>query len=159
MRANRLAMALIAQIDRLAATAMIVAISMLAACTCSTSDIGSAARYSDDGLSIGSREQENRWLANPRLDSFLHRSFRSDGLRALSRRHGFQCIARSTAENCTDCYVCTATIGTDVVFAGEPFGYCGSGGNIAIRAEVGPGDAVTSMTYWTPAERPKKSRE
>jgi hypothetical protein len=123
-----------AQIARLKVAAIAAAASMLAACTCSTSDIGSAARYSNDGLSVGSREQENRWLANPRLDSFLHRSIRSDGL-------------------------CTGSTGTEVVFPGEPFGYCGSGGTIAIRAEVGPGDAVTSMTYWTPVERTKKSGE
>jgi hypothetical protein len=154
-------MASTARIDRLRVATMLATASMLAACTgpCPTTDIGWAARYSDDALGIGTKEQENRWLPNPRLDSFLRRSIQSDGLRALSGRRGFQCIVRPTAENCTDCYVCTGTIVAEALFFAEPFGYCGSDGTIAIRAAVGPGDAVTSMTYWTPLERKRKSGE
>ena len=154
-------MALIALINRLKVATMVAAVSMLAACsgTCPTTDLGWAARYSADALGIGAREQENRWLPNPRLDSSLRRSIRSDGLVILSKRRGFQCIARSAAENCTDCYVCTGSVVAEVLLIAEPFGYCGSDGTIAIRAEVGPGDAVTNLTYWTPAERPQRSRD
>lgn len=133
---------------------MMTAASMLAACSgCPTSELAGAVSYTGEPLAFGTKEQENRWLANARLDSFIRRTIRSEGARALSRHHGLQCAVRPGVENCTDCYVCTGATRAEALVFAEPFGSCTSVGTVAIRAEIGPGEHVTSMTYWTPLER------
>lgn len=132
---------------------MMTAASMLGACSgCPATELGRAVSYTGEPLAFGTKEQENRWLANTRLDSFIRRTIRSEGVRALSRQHGLQCAVRPGIENCTDCYICTGTTRAEALVFAEPFGSCTSDGTVAIRAEIGPGEKVTSMTYWTPLE-------
>ena len=143
------------QISLFRAAASMAAASMLAACTvtCPETDIGKAAAYDSDNMfEFGAPAQRNRWIENPRLNLFLEQRIRSRGLSALSRKYGLQCFARSTPERCTDCHVCTGTIVAEVTDLGGTFGgaVCGSDGTVAIRAEIGPGAAMTTMTSWTP---------
>jgi hypothetical protein len=137
------------------------AASILAACTvtCPESEFGEAVAYrSDNAFQFGPDAQRNRWIENERLSVFLQQRLQSSGIVKLARKYGLQCIPRSTPENCTDCYVCTGTVVAEVTDLGGTFGgaFCGSDGTVAIRAEIGPGTAATSMTYWTPRERTKR---
>jgi hypothetical protein len=151
------------QIYAVKAAVMMTAASMLltaCAVTCPTTVLGTAARYLDDATRPSPwGDQFNRWVANARLDHFLQQTVRWDGVSALSKKHGLHCAAQPGPDNCRDCYLCTGTIIAEVYDLGGTFGgaFCRAYGTISIRAEIGPADAATSMTYWVPAEKtPRK---
>lgn len=139
----------------------IAVLASVAACTvtCPSTEIGRAARYSDDGFTTGPSSRLDRWIANPRLDDFLRQKIQSEGLTSLSKRYGLQCIAHPAPEGCSTCSLCTASFPGEVIhmtgiFA--PYLYCGDYGQVSVRAEIGPGDAVKSMTYWAVPPRVKQ---
>jgi hypothetical protein len=142
------------------AAASIAAASMLAACTvtCPETDIGNAVSYTNQTAVFGTPAQRNRWIENARLSRFLQERIQSGGIVKLAGKYGLQCVARPAPESCADCYICTGTVVAEVPDLGGTFGggICGSDGTVAIRAEIGPGTATTSMTYWTPRERRKR---
>jgi hypothetical protein len=139
------------------AAASMAAASMLAACTgrCPETDIGRAVSYGEEMSVFGTPARQNRWIENARLSLFLQERIQSSGIVKLAREYGLQCVARPTPQSCTDCYIYTGTVVAEVPDIGGPFGggICSSDGTVAIRAEIGPGTATTSMTYWTPRER------
>jgi hypothetical protein len=143
------------------AAASMAAASMLAACTvaCPETDLGKAVSYGNEFVVFGSPAQQNRWIENARLSLFLQERIQSGGIVKLARKYGLQCVARPTPESCTDCYICTGMVVAEVPDIGGTFGggICGSDGTVAIRAEVGPGAATASMTYWTPRERRRRA--
>jgi hypothetical protein len=128
-----------------------LALTLLCACNepCPSTEITTAVYYSSDTFSFGSEGQKRRWISNPRLDRFLKRTVASDGVGSLSRKHGLLCVPRPTSDGCTDCYSCTGTVAAEEIDLTRSMiaTGCFASGTVAIRAEIGPGDAATSMTY------------
>lgn len=55
----------------------------------------------------------------------------------------------SASENCPDCYSCVMSFPSEVtVFRNGPLPSYRIDGTMFVRADIGPGDAVKSMTYW-----------
>ena len=137
-------------------------VALLCACNqrCPTTEITTAVQYpGGSGFFGSSYDQIRQWIENPRLDRFLKKAIASDGIGSLSSKHGLQCVARSTPDGCADCYVCTGTVAAeeiDLTYSLFATG-CTANGKVAIRAEIGPGDAARSMTYWEP--RPSTRHE
>lgn len=149
--------------DAIKSGVCVTVLASVAACTvtCPSTEIGAAARYSysDDAFTAGPPSRLDRWIANPRLDDFLRQKIQSEGLASLSKRYGLQCIAHPAPEGCSTCSLCTTSFSGEVilmtgVFA--PYLYCGDYGQVSIRAEIGPGDTIKSMTYWAVPPRMKK---
>jgi hypothetical protein len=140
--------------DAIKSGVCVAVLASVAACTvnCPSTEIGMAARYSDDGFSAGPPSRLNQWIASPRLDDFLRRKIQSEGLASLSKRYGLQCIAHPAPEGCSTCSLCTTSFSGEVISMSGVFFvprlYCADYGQVSIRAEIGPGDAVKSMTYW-----------
>ena len=139
-----------------------LSVALLCGCSdrCPSTDITTAVYYSNDTFSFGSGyDQIRRWISNPRLDRFLRKSVASDGVGSLSKKHGLNCVPRPTPDDCTDSYFCTGTVAAEEVdLTRSMFATgCSANGTVAIRADIGPGAAVTSMTYWEP--RPSTRHE
>lgn len=137
-------------------------LAMVTACTvtCPSTEIGKAARYTEEGFLPASSSRMDRWVENPRLDDFLHRKIQSDGLASTAKRYGLQCEAAPVSDNCPTCSVCTTSFKGEAVRMGGLFAphlSCGDHGQVSVRAEIGPGSTVKSMTYW--ANPPKVRTE
>lgn len=95
-----------------------------------------------DDSTRGYPGQANTWIDSPRMVVALNKFTAQQGRRSLVYRHDFECSPKPR-EDCPDCLFCTLSkrevIGLD----------CEPDGELFVRAEVGPGDKVTSaQTYW-----------
>jgi len=138
---------------------LLSALAALVACTeaCPTTRIGRAAIDVDSILTGGSSDQLDRWAPSLRVDALLRETIRDGGVAALGKVHGLQCVPRLAPDDCPDCYVCNATFPAESY---APAGYfaalvCRADGTMSVRAEVGPANAVRSMTYWHPERSPR----
>jgi hypothetical protein len=96
----------------------------------------------DDDSPRGYPGPANTWIDNPRMVVALNKFTAQKGRRSLVYRHDFECSPKPR-EDCADCILCTLSkrdvIGLD----------CQPDGELFVRAEVGPGDKVTTaQTYW-----------
>ncbi len=99
---------------------------------------------------------DDQWVRNPEVEAFLSDVLHGPGITALKAKYGMQCVPRTEPAACKDCFVCSRS------FPGKtlpgPFVACHDHGQISVRAEIGPGDAVTAMTYrhWPPLKAPAR---
>ena len=127
----------------------------LAACSfaCPPTGLEQAASYGGTIAPIGaevytkSRNLPNdRWVRNPDVEDFLRATLREEGFAALQSKYGMQCIPRDEPSGCTDCHFCTRTFPGKVLAIGV-WDSCENSGQISVRAAIGPGQAVSAMTY------------
>ena len=128
----------------------------LAACSfsCPDTELGQASSYGYDGRPIGEEVYNKsrylpveRWVRNPDVEDFISKVVRSEGSAVLQSKYGLQCVPRSTPDGCPDCSVCTKSLVAQGLKIGV-FDSCGAIGIVHIRADVGPGQAVSAQTYW-----------
>ena len=142
------------QVRSMLRKAGIALLTLLCACNerCPSTEITAAVYYSNNTFWFGNEEQIRRWTTNPRLDRFLRSTIAADGIASLSKKHGLHCVPRTTLDNCADCYSCTGRVAAEEIDLTRSLLYtgCTENGTVAIRADIGPGDTATSMTYWEP---------
>lgn len=104
----------------------------------------------------------NEWVRNRGAESFIGDVVRRDGIAALTAKYGMQCLPRSEAADCTDCYLCTKSYpdkGLRMTGFGPipvPYTTCVDRGQMTVRAEMGPGSAVSVMSYHEVPNSPKQ---
>lgn len=104
-------------------------------------DVWAGSGYAIDYRTRESRQPVNVWIDNPQMAASLAKFIEKDGVRSLVYRHDFKCVPKPTGDR-PDCLVCTlnrrGVIGVD----------CEPDGDLFVKAEIGPGNAVRAQTYW-----------
>ncbi len=131
---------------------------------CPPEGLQTAAHYPNNvNIRAGLMSARDRWVRNPGAEAFLRTALRSERATTLADKHGMQCTAQPSA-GCTDCYVCDTafpfsaiSMSNAIPFMFAPRLSCTADGEVFLRAEIGPGDSVTAMTFWqTPKKDEKK---
>jgi len=122
---------------------------------CRRDELNLAAQYRVKQHADGSLRYEqslNEWVAHPRLAQFIREAIRTDGIDGLQTKHGFRCTPRPHGGACSDCQTCTLSL-RQLTFQHRLITpACYYDGDMQIRAEIGPGTAVSVMSYWKPLD-------
>lgn len=94
--------------------------------------------YYRDGVTD---EPANVWIDNPKMAASLAKFIERHGVRSLVYRHDFKCAPKPGAD-CPDCLVCTLNRRDVISYDCQP------GGDLFVKAEIGPGTSVRAQTYW-----------
>lgn len=90
------------------------------------------------------------WVDNPELAKALRAEIAERGLDSVLDRYEFACKPRSADDLCRDCLSCTATFWQ---WARSTASFIKPGfvhrGDALVSVQIGPGTAVSAMTYWT----------
>lgn len=89
----------------------------------------------------------DRWVASPYLAERAAEGIEAEGLEAFASKHGLQCRF-SARGDCPDCRACDRT---NLFMGNAMWGLrseCISFGEMRIHLDIGPGRAVSAMTYW-----------
>jgi hypothetical protein len=90
------------------------------------------------------------WVDNPKLAEAIREEIGEKGRQPLIDRYEFECRPRSAVDPCADCLSCTATFWqwalSTTSFIKPGFKHRG---DALVSVEIGPGTAVSAMTYWT----------
>jgi len=102
-----------------------------------------------EGLPDGTRKYErpfNVWVDNPKLANAIRIEIKEGGREELVCKYEFQCVPRP----CEGCLSCTATFWqwehSKVSIIKPGFVHRG---DALVSVQIGPGTAVSAMTYWT----------
>lgn len=100
--------------------------------------------------SVGYTKLLDTWVDNPKLADAIREEIQKGGIEGLVDRYDFDCKPRPAGGECADCLSCTATFWqwerSRTSFIKSGFKHRG---DALVSAEIGPGTAVSAMTYWT----------
>lgn len=90
------------------------------------------------------------WVDNPKLAEAIREEIQETGRERLIDRYEFDCKPRPAPDSCADCLSCTAIFWQ---WARSTSSFIKPGfvhrGDAKVSVEIGPGTAVSAMTYWT----------
>lgn len=104
-------------------------------------DVWVGSGYTSDYHDGITHEPANVWIDNPKMAASLAEIIEKRGVRWLVYRHDFECVPKPGAD-CPDCLVCTLNKRGVISYDCQP------GGDLFVKAEIGPGTSVRAQTYW-----------
>jgi len=104
-------------------------------------DVWVGSGYTSDRYDGVTHEPANVWIENPKMAASLAEFIKSHGVRSLVYRHDFTCTPKP-GDDCPGCLVCTLNKRNVISYDCQP------GGDLFVKAEIGPGTNVRAMTYW-----------
>lgn len=98
---------------------------------------------------VGYKEPFDTWVDNPKLADAIREEIQEGGRERLIVRYEFDCKPRPAGGACADCLSCMATFWqwalSTTSFIKPGFKHRG---DALVSVEIGPGTAVSAMTYW-----------
>lgn len=99
---------------------------------------------------VGYTRPLNTWVVNPKLAEAIREEIQENGRQQVLDRYEFECKPRPAPDSCADCLSCTAIFWQ---WARSTSSFIKPGfvhrGDARVSVEIGPGTAVSAMTYWT----------
>ena len=88
----------------------------------------------------------NVWIDNPAMAEAVRWHVKETGMKFLSEK-GIECSPR-TDGGCSDCHTCAGIVRQTPYAYTALWPMCRHTADTEVRAEIGPGTAVTAMTRW-----------
>lgn len=99
---------------------------------------------------VGYTRPLNTWVVNPELAEAIREEIQEKGRQQVLDSHEFECKPRPAPDSCADCLSCMAIFWQ---WARSTSSFIKPGfvhrGDAKVSVEIGPGTAVSAMTYWT----------